>query len=599
MTYAAALSALGIDLLGRNSGEIKTRCPQCSATRSKPRDPCLSVNITDGLYNCHNCGWDGKAREVRDGYGVPPKRAYTRPTFTPDPEPADRAVAYLAKRGIPAGIVRAAGVSYRPVVNFPQSDKPLPAICFPYVRDGEVINVKYRGTGKTFRMEAGAEKCLYGLDGFGAGAVGDDPATPLVWCEGEIDALSVAATGYPLAVSVPNGALPRRKDGTAPNYANQLDYLAASWAALDRHQRHVIATDGDDPGRLLGAELIRRLGPERCWIVGWPEGTKDANDVLARDGIAGLRAILDSAAPAPLDDVIGVDDLWSDMLHERDHGIERGAHPGSVALERCYRIKPGGWTLVTGIPGHGKSTWLDWLIVNLARDHDWRIAIFSPENQPTFRHANNLIRCYLGKPIAGGKTKPATDDEYVAGASWLREHVQFIAPQSETASIATVTDIAAMLVARDGIRGVVIDPWSMLDQDRKPGEREDEYIRRAIAKLRRFARNAGVHVWVVAHPRTMAPPRDGGDYAVPRPYDVSGGSQFANHADIAISVYRPAKDQQIIPGELGRVEIHVQKVKWQGIDGEIGVVTLWYDRQTGRYHDANEKGGSRGITEEY
>ena len=39
-----------------------------------------------------------------------------------------------------------------------------PAIAFPYQRDGEVVNIKYRTLSKSFRQVKGAEKVLYGLD---------------------------------------------------------------------------------------------------------------------------------------------------------------------------------------------------------------------------------------------------------------------------------------------------------------------------------------------------------------------------------------------------------------------------------------------------
>ena len=38
------------------------------------------------------------------------------------------------------------------------------AIAFPYLRNGEVVNVKYRTMDKSFRQVKGAEKILYGLD---------------------------------------------------------------------------------------------------------------------------------------------------------------------------------------------------------------------------------------------------------------------------------------------------------------------------------------------------------------------------------------------------------------------------------------------------
>ncbi len=43
----------------KNSGQVKTQCPKCSQDRKKKSDPCLSVNIDEGVWNCHNCGWTG------------------------------------------------------------------------------------------------------------------------------------------------------------------------------------------------------------------------------------------------------------------------------------------------------------------------------------------------------------------------------------------------------------------------------------------------------------------------------------------------------------------------------------------------------------
>lgn len=42
-----------------------------------------------------------------------------------------------------------------------------------------------------------------------------------------------------------------------------------------------IAVDKDAAGKKLESELIRRLGPERCWRVEWPDGCKEADDMVA------------------------------------------------------------------------------------------------------------------------------------------------------------------------------------------------------------------------------------------------------------------------------------------------------------------------------
>src|SRR5204862_144580 len=80
--------------------------------------------------------------------------------------------------------------------------------------------------------------------------------------------------------------------------------------------------------------------------------------------------------------LIAVDDISVEIRDLYDRGMQGGEHPGSAALARHYTVKPGLWTLVTGIPSHGKSAFLDWLMVNLARRAGWHFAICSPETQP-------------------------------------------------------------------------------------------------------------------------------------------------------------------------------------------------------------------------
>ena len=58
MNHYNDLLALGINLK-RSQGSVKTKCPKCSHTRKNKTDDCLSVNIDEGLYNCHHCGWGG------------------------------------------------------------------------------------------------------------------------------------------------------------------------------------------------------------------------------------------------------------------------------------------------------------------------------------------------------------------------------------------------------------------------------------------------------------------------------------------------------------------------------------------------------------
>lgn len=64
-------AAYGIELPAHASVNVRTTCPQCSATRKKARDKCLSVNTSDGVWHCHHCHWSGTLKQ---------RKTYTAPT---------------------------------------------------------------------------------------------------------------------------------------------------------------------------------------------------------------------------------------------------------------------------------------------------------------------------------------------------------------------------------------------------------------------------------------------------------------------------------------------------------------------------------------
>ena len=47
--------------------------------------------------------------------------------------------------------------------------------------------------------------------------------------------------------------------------------------------------------------------------------------------------------------------------------------------------------LLTGIPSSGKSTWLDNIIINSIRMHDYKWAVFSPESHPLEMHLKQMV----------------------------------------------------------------------------------------------------------------------------------------------------------------------------------------------------------------
>lgn len=552
-----------IDLGGRSGVEVQTTCPQCSHTRRKPKARCLSVNTVEGVWCCHHCDWRGTLKGGEEARSQPPRRI-VRPRFEKPSTVPPVLYAWFSGRGISEAIIERYSIALQDVY-MPQREEEAACIVFPYTRHGEVVNLKYRSLeGKDFRQVGGAEKVLYGLD--------DLTEDWAVIVEGECDKLALAVAGIANALSVPDGAPPA---GSRPS-DTKFECLVNCAAQLDRLKKIVLAVDQDAPGQTLEAELARRLGPERCFRVRWPEGCKDANELLLQQGAEELRRCIEEAKPYPLEGVQRVSDLAGDVVALYQQGPQRGALTGWQSLDKHYTVRPGELTIVTGIPSHGKSQFLDALVVNLAKDHDWPIAICSPENLPVSRHIAKLVEQYTGQPFAEGPTRRVSTFGLIDALDWLDHHFVFIAPD-DALTIPALLQQSKALVTRHGIRGLIIDPWNEFEHTMPHGQTETAYISAALGQIRRFGRAHGVHVWVVAHPQKLYRQEDG-SYPVPTPYDISGSAHWRNKADNCLTVWRNERDLE------SPVQIHVQKIRFREV-GSPGMAELRFNRINGRYQE--------------
>lgn len=554
-TLAEKLASNGIMLPSYANGSYKIRCPKCSAQRKNKNDPCLSVTVNDdgAAWNCWNgCGFVGGVNDRE------PARIYT---FKPKSEEIPSigplfhdAVEFFNQRGIGQHTLSLAGVGCCAAF-IPAKQERVPCIAFPY-RDvgGKIVNIKFRTLDKEFAQVKGAKKLFFGFDRV------EEASNQLVICEGEIDALSLTEAGIVNAVSVPDGASDRK------------------WEFLDdeklaRFNRVVIAGDDDQKGRELGKELARRFGFERCWQASWPDDCKDANDVLVKHGPEKLADCISVAKPYPVSGLHLFDEYRDEIWNLYSGHLTRGATTGWGSVDKHMTIRPGELTVVSGVPGAGKSEFVDALCINLAVMRDWNFAMCSFENPPS-EHFAKLAEKFSGKPFFEGPRARMEWPEVEQALAWTIRKFVLVRADDEAPTIDWILDRARVAAIRHGIRGLVIDPYNEIEHKRSAGMNETEYVNEVLTKVKRFARNHECHVWFVAHP--MKPLRTTDKKPEPSLYDISGSANWANKADIGLIVEREP-DSTL-------VTLHVKKVRFR-IIGSPGKIQLSYDRATGTYHE--------------
>jgi len=436
-------------------------------------------------------------------------------------------------------------------------------IAFPFWEGDSVVATKYRTLDKKFWQATGGRSSFWNVDAlrdpaFAAGRM------PVIITEGELDALTAIQCGFPLTVSVPDGAPPASSEPLPMTAtADAEGKFKFCWHAGDlligTRKRFILAVDNDAPGQRLAAELVRRLFAARCSFVEYPPGCKDINDVLQRHGPEAVAGVINAARPYPVHGLYRLSDY-------PERAALQTFSTGWTTLDEHFRMFPGEFCVITGIPSHGKSTFVLNLLVNMAKIHGWRSAIFSPE-MPAVPFIRNRLRLLYG--------------EYrdpIAVSSFLEDRFVFIdaeptGGQDEEFTLDWVLDKANEAVMRDGIRCLVIDPWNELEHARGRAESVTEYTGRAIRELKRFARLRDVAVIVVAHP-TKDVWREGKS-RVPTLYDIEGSAHWFNKSDHGLVVERPADapDQS---------NIHIAKCRFQET-GERGTVRMKFNRHAGRF----------------
>lgn len=421
------------------------------------------------------------------------------------------------------------------------------SIAIPYRRNGEILNTKYRSLTEKKFWQDGGKQFVWNHD-----ALLDETlkSEPIIITEGEFDALAAIQAGFPRTISIPNGG---SEGNVNLSWLKEIDPLLGS--------EIILAFDNDAVGHNLLEEAGNFLGKARCKFIRYPESCKDLNDVLMKHGEDGVKSCVKSAAYVSIKGSYKMSELAP-----LPYRLPMSA--GMGAIDDHMKIRLGDFSVVTGVPGHGKTTYLNDFINRIISKYNLKVCCASFEQPPQTDHLRALRTWHSGKLF-----KKMSEYEIKSADEWIDQHYLFIVPGEEDyVTLEWLIERMEAVVVRDGVKIIVIDPWNEMDHIRETGETSTEYTGKAIRQLKAFAKSRGVHVMVVAHPAKMMRDKTG-KYPVPTLYDISDSAHWANKADLGVVVHRCEKADtiQIVKSR------HHQEI------GKVGVVEVKYTAETGRY----------------
>lgn len=533
--------------------EINARdCPFCGSTKDKYK---FYMNRETGAYCCHRgkCGAKGGYEDLKLKFGesaVSYKAAHnSKPKINPVTSVVEE---YLALRKISKETIakRQLGESNGNIV-------------FPYYDEkGKLCLIKYRPARKVKKgelkawREPGGKAILWGMNLC-------NPSSPLVITEGEIDSCSLTEVGIPNAVSVPSGA-------------SDFTWVDNCWDWLQKYEKIIIFGDNDEPGKKMVAELVKKLGDERCYIVSCDR--KDANELLYYDGSEAVRKAVEEAKAAPVEGLIDLSDIVpkdpleipriKSNINRLDAAIG-GFHFGELSV----------WT---GKRGEGKSTFLGQMLLEAVNAG---IAVCAYSGELTaIRFQDWIHKQAAGSRHVVSKVDPETAKSYYTlpkdihdkirewykGKFFLYDNTVNFGNVDENSIIRMFTYAAK----RYNCKMFLVD--NLMTAPMHETQERNYYRRQGlfVGELVSFAKSFNVHVHLVAHPR-KGQAEDENDM-------VSGTSEITDRADNVFYIKR------IYDGQDDAV-LKITKNRSEGIQNRsIGLV---FDPASKRFYQLSNPEG--------
>lgn len=276
-------------------------------------------------------------------------------------------------------------------------------------------------------------------------------------------------------------------------------------------------------------------------------------------------------------DVIYVDDVYEAALSIKNNGFESAEETGIPQLE--FKMKRREVSVLGGYGNVGKSALMTFqqLCKTLVSGTKW--AVFGPEAFPAEEYYHEIAEMLNGGPIGPKVAYGMTDAEYRAKMDWIGKHFFYCYPKDHAPTLDLILERFLELVIKEGVSGVIIDPWNQLNHDYTNG-RDDQLLERDLSKCKRFANENNVFFFILAHPTNPSLAPGEKNYRCPEYSSLAGGGKWNAKVDNIMMYHRP---EFLSNPDSTVCEFHKKKMKKPRVTGKRGMVAMDFDFNRRRF----------------
>ena len=432
---------------------------------------------------------------------------------------------------------------------------------YPYYVANEIAGYKIREPNKTFAWKGTSQGTgLFGEQLFRGGG------KFITITEGECDAMAVyelCGSTWP-SVSLKNGA-----SGAVKDVKNSLEFL-------EKYEKIVICFDNDQPGKEAARKVAKLFSPGKALIMSFPEGFKDANDMLRQGKHKQFVACWWESKTYTPSGVVNARDLHKDYFNRPEqHSIP---YPWSGLNDKLYGMRQGELVTLTGGTGLGKSSVtreLEHWLISTTNDNVGIIAL----EESSMKTVDCLMSIEANKRLfikeireqySQDQLKIHYDKLFNDGRIWIHAHF------GEN-DIDEIFSRLRYLVIGCECKWVIVDHLHMLLSASSEGD-ERRTIDNIMHRLRSIVEETNIGMILVSHLRRIDGNRAHENGVETNLSHLRGSQSIAQLSDCVIALER--NQQSDDPLEANTTKLRVLKSRYTG---DVGLASfLLYDKETGR-----------------